>query len=199
MLLEVSDWLDCILKPQNLNCFKTFYFKVFDLYNKYHTCVLKTRWLHFILNFFERSCPWTSLPAKILDRTFRLVLFYIGYTPIYHALMLPFYILSIPFEFFLFQDNFVIKNFIYFWTIPPSLYSICYLCYFELALACLTFGDMCIKPVEIKWAVPYLIEKKYKKKYMDTSDQIRDAVLTFLIVFCLGFIYTVPFLPFLMI
>ena len=90
--VEFHDYLDCISKAHNLNCFKKFHLKVFDLYDKYQSYLSKTRWLVFSGNYFNRSSSRTSVPVKILELMSRLILLYIGCIPIYHARMLPFYI-----------------------------------------------------------------------------------------------------------
>merc|ERR1712034_41029 len=136
--------------------------------------------------------------AKILDLMFRLVFLYIGYFPIYHAQMIPFYILSFPFEFFFIQyHNFVIsgtKTFVLFWTIPVFFNFISYLLYFELAITKDNCRFMQIKPEKINQAVPYFIGKKNFP-----GDSVRIKFFQFLLMFVFGFINTLPLFPFMMI
>jgi hypothetical protein len=136
----------------------------------------------------------------ILNLTF----LYIGYFPIYYAEFLPFYILSFPFEFFLFQYNSVIfgiitKNFMYFWTIPSSLYFIFYLSYYQLQSSrenFREFRDTEIKHKEIKWAVVHFMAKKELTNYFCEAYCI---VMNFAFIFGLAFIYTFPLSSFMMI
>ena len=193
--IDFSDYLNFILKAQNLSRFKKFYFKIFDLYIKYGEYLLNLRWFRFVLNTIKEAsfCQFGC--------TF-LVSIYVVFFPVYHALMLPFYILSFPFEFFLFQNNFVFssvwiitKNFVSLWTIPCAFFFISYLSYFKLNLTIYkyAFGDLELKPHKIKWVVPYLIGKQH------LSYSKECIWLKFLTCFGLGLIYTLPFLPFLMI
>lgn len=195
--IDFSDFLDCILKAHNLNCVRTFYFRVFDLYDKYRKYLSKIRCWVFVLDIFHRDYPWASWPAKILDTMFRLVLLYIGYFPIYHALILPFYILSLPFEIFLFEYHFVIsgsitKNFMIFWTIPLLFNFLSYLLYFELAVTIDDCRLMQIKPEKINQAVPYFLGKKK----LSPGASIKIKIFQFLFMLVVGFIYALPFYPF---
>jgi hypothetical protein len=136
--VEFSDYLDFILEAHHLNYFKKyFYFKIFDLHYKYDAYTRKTRWWDYLQYIWKVVCPWTSFPAKILYEIFRLIPLYIIFIPLYFAKMLPFYILSFPFECFIFQSNFVIswvitKNYVWFWTLPSFFRFIDYVSYFEL-------------------------------------------------------------------
>jgi len=214
--LKFFDYLDFILEAHHLNCFKKyFYFKIFDLHRKYLDYISKTRWSGFVSNIYYRVCPWTSLPAKILYTIFRLISLYITYFPKYVAQMLPFYILSLPFEYFIFQSNFVIsgiitKNYVWLWTLPCFFNTIAYLSYFELKLLVTNailfsqqafFRDMQIKPQEIKWVVPYLRKKKQlgPNTLSHVLRKVVDHLIMLLIVFVIGFIYTFPFSPLMMI
>ena len=198
----VFDYLDSILKAaHDLNYFKTFYFKVFDLYDKYQEYLFNTRWCCFVFNVFDRGYPYDFSPAKILDPSFRVAFLYIGYFPIYHVQMLPFYIVSFPLKFFLFQYNSVIfgiisKNFVWFWILPCSFRYIAYLLYFQLQFFIEDFRDIELKPKEIKRALPYFIGKKYLP---GTSRQALFKIFQFLLIFSLGFIYTLPLFPFMII
>jgi hypothetical protein len=131
----------------------------------------------------------------------RLVFLYIGYFPIYHVQMLPFYIVSFPFKYFLFQYNSVIfgmitKNFVYFWTLPCSFRYIAYLLYFQLQFFIEDFRDIELKPDEIKRALPYFIGKR---NLPGASRLALIKMFQFLLLFILGFIYTLPFFPFMII
>jgi len=212
--LSLSDNLDCILKAQNSNCFQTFYFQVFDFLFKYQQCVHNSRWLNFILKFIWRCdfiyiCPCRSLPVKILCLIFRLPFLYIASFPLYHAKMIPLYILSFPFEFFLFQYNFIIsgmitKTFVCFWTLPSAFMCISEVLFFNLQNGVRIDGleshlkYQNIKPKKIQQAVPYFMEQKYLSEF-STSRQVLEMLLNFLLIFVFGFIYTIPFLPFMII
>ena len=90
---------------------------------------------------------------------------------------------------------------------------IAYLSYFELYVALyekilfaapgleFVWRDMQMKPQEIKWAVPYLRGKK--KLGPNTFCQVLRKLVTFLIelllIFVIGFLYTFPFSPLMMI
>lgn len=178
-IIEFSDYLDCILKAHNLNCFKKyFYFKVFDLHAQYVEYFCKTRWMLFVLTFFDGDLDlhlnsWAGGAVEFVILMFRLAFFYIGYFPIYHLQTLPFYILSIPAEFFLFQHNFEIygiitNNFVSFWTLACSFRFIFYLLYFKLVYYSINLFSSSlniqeIKPEKIKWAVQYFMEKQRDK------------------------------------
>jgi len=213
--VEFSDYLDFILEAHHLNYFKKYFcFKIFDFYKKYRDYISNTRWSVFVKNFnrhvdFDTVCLCTSLPAKVLYTIFHLIFVYITYFPIYYVEILPFYILSFPFGYFNFQSNFVIsgiitKNYVLFWTLPCFFSFIGYLSYFELYFIWDepgNFIDMQIKPQEIKWAVPYLRAKK--RLHLNTSFRVWHRVLTLLVdllvIFGLGFLYTFPLSPFMMI
>ena len=124
--------------------------------------------------------------------------------------MLPFYILSFPFECFIFQSNFVIswvitKNYVWFWALPSFFKFIDYVSYFELYSVVISdvfiFRDVKIKPQELKWAVPYLRRKK--KLGSNTFCQVLRKLVTILIellmIFGLGFLCTFPLSPLMMI
>lgn len=112
------------------------------------------------------------------------------------------FIFSIPFEFFLFQKNFeisriIINNFVSFWTLPCSLCCNFYLSYYLLHFSIHVCLDMEIKPEEFRWPLVYYMEKK---KLPGTSPWANTTkVFISLLIFCLGFIYTLPLSPFMMI
>merc|ERR1712034_223948 len=90
--IQFPDYLDCILEAHDLNSFSKISLKVFDFYHKYNQFVWKI---------------WDKIGLLFLPG-------------LYHALIFPFHILSIPFELFLFQNNFILfgifsKNLIFFW------------------------------------------------------------------------------------
>jgi len=201
--LELADNLDCVLEAHKSK-FKTFYFKIFDLYHKYTDYLFETRYVLFFIDFYFRDCPWTFLLAKKLYEVFRLAFLYFAYFPVYHAEFFPFYILSLPFEIILFQYDFffsaeiiIAKHFVCLWTIPCFVFFTFYLSYFELHFAMCVFGDMQIRPQKIKWIVPYLLGKKHLHNTF--FRQTWDKLVEFLIIFGLGFIYILPFFPFMMI
>jgi len=198
--IEFSHCLDCISKAQNSNCLQKIYFKVFDLYDKYREALYNSRWHTFVVNLFG-IFPYKCLPAEILYRILQFVWIYTGSFPVYHAMLIPFYVLSFPFEFYLFQHNFVFsgiitKYFVSFWTLPCFFHSIFYLSYYKLQYLSHSFRDAEIKPKKIKRAVPYFIGKQYLPG--GTYRQVVNTALTFLLLFFLGFIYTLPLSPFMM-
>jgi len=94
---------------------------------------------------------------------------------------------------------------VWFWTLPCFFKFIHYVSHFELYSV--LFGnvfiltDSQIKPQELKWAVPYLRGKK--KLGPNTFCQVLRKLVTILIqsliIFGLGFIFTFPFSPLMMI
>jgi len=202
-LIDIIDYLDSILEAHHLNCVKKgVYYKVFDLHSKYIHYLRKTRYGAFVWGFIKRDCPWTSLPAKILYQIFWSIILVTCYFPIYHAEMLPFYILSFPFGFFLFQYNsvslwIITQNYMYILTIPCSFRFISYLLYFKLQFAryyLKVFKDIQIKPQEIKWVIPYLRSKKEFHLIGNTFLQVLFVFMNFLIIFCIVFDETFPLL-----
>jgi len=202
---DIIDYLDSILEAHHLNCFqKCVYYKVLNFYNKYVHYLRKTRYGAFAWGFQKRVCPWTSFPARTLYGIFQRIIFFNSYFPVYHAEMLPFYILSIPFGFVLFQYNFVsrdwlnVKTYFYICTIPCIFRFISYLLYFKLQFArgyLKNYKTIEIKPQEIKWVMPYLrAEKKFYRQIGNTFRQVLFGFAIFLMIFLFGYAETFPLL-----
>jgi hypothetical protein len=196
--------LEWIWLAHDMNCLTKFYFKALTFDEKYITYLAKSRLWVFISEIFKRDCRWTFLPAKILYHISRFVFLCFCFSPIYYANMAPFYLLAIPFEYFLFQNNFILngiitKNFVVFWTLPASFGSFWYFLFFRDAI----FNDQ-------KW---FKIEPKSLEKAAEChwSRRMRrkghaDCCILFVILFgsvlyhfIVGFIYSLPFCPFMMI
>jgi len=199
--------LDCFLDANNLNCLKKFYFKVFYLRNKFDECIQQTRWGKFMIYFRDRESPWKSCPLKMLWILFSIILYFIGSFPLYHVTYFPFYILSLPFAFVSFQDNFIYdrmmtKPFILFWIIPSFFRSIDFLFYFKLYKSKMLNSEknntsMQTKPPELKWAVSYFMFKKPNRDACaGTCESCIDAFCAILVVafiFWVQFDYSYPF------
>jgi len=199
---ELYDYLECITEANKLNCFKKrVYYKTFDLYNKYVHYIRKTRWNVFVKNFCNAASvypwfPWKCVLPKILYMIFGFFVFIVGSFPAYHVEMLPFYILSFPFGFFLLQYNFVS-----FYIIPCSFRLISYFLYYKLQFAPRTlkmFKEIQIKPQEIEWLVPYVIAKRNFSLFSNTSRRkcLFLFILNCLIIFMFGFDFTFPLILF---
>merc|ERR1712034_295676 len=126
----------------------------------------------------------------------------------YHGEMIPFHILSFPIEFFLFQHNLffseiIAKNFVYFWTIPTSFYFM-FFWFYTTAITIKydkTRHHMQIKPQKISMPVNYLITTKHDPNFIWNSGCARTCflILIFLELFLVGFLFTLPFAPLMMI
>jgi len=219
------DFVDCILKAHNLNCFKKFYFKLFYLYDKYNELLLKTRWWVFVRKFRDKDCPQKSLSGKILYKIFHLSFFYISYCLLYHAQMLPFHILAFPFELsFFLQQNFVYsglitKYFMCFWTLPCFINFIRGVFLYDTLDVQISYSQISsrfsfgcwkdesshfavpIKPQEMKWPATYFIYKKHdqlREHGVDVCFKIVILLILVLQMFCDGFLYSIPLSPFMM-
>jgi len=204
--IEFLNYLDCVLEAHELNCLKKFYFKCFDWNFKYANIFNQSRWKVFVMDIFNRDCPWTLFPAKIFYQIPRFAFYYIGSFPLYHAEMFPFYLLSFPVLFFLFQHNLVFseiiaKNFVYFWTIPTSFIFMFFWFYSKVYIIILDKDRhlIQIKPQEISMPVTYLIRTKHDEKFLPPCGRTLLLMIVFLELFFLGFINTLPFAPFMMI
>jgi len=198
--------LDCFLDANNLNCFQKVYFKVFYLYNKFEECIKQTRWSKFMIHIRKTESPWQFWPVKMLWKLLVFIPFYIGYFPLYHFHCLPFYIMSLPFAFVFFQNNFmyseiITKQFIFFWTIPSFFRSIFYLFYFKLYISIILNSEeihntsIQTKPSELKWALFYFMSKKPNR---DAWIEALFAILGLFEIFVFQFLFSLPFSPFMM-
>lgn len=128
--------------------------------------------------------------------------------------MIPFYILSIPFGYFLLEEDtsnvvyyftIITKYFVYFCTIPSGLHLIFSLVYYRLE----SFlhdappsenGEperIQIKPQEISWPITYyFISKTILKKY---KVPFFFNFRIFFVIFFTGLYYSLPFSYFMMI
>jgi hypothetical protein len=154
--IQFPDYLDCILEAHDLNSFSKISLKVFDFYHKYNQFVWKI---------------WDKIGLLFLPG-------------LYHALIFPFHILSIPFELFLFQNNFILfgifsKNLIFFWILPYMFYFI-FTTYFASVMDSEN-NYIIIEPLETMWAVPYLLQRK------KASANEFDLHTTLFVMFLAGF------------
>jgi len=208
------EYLDCVLHACQLNCFQKIYFKIWDISFKYE----KFFWipclplLNYIKDYIKES--HTEGCKQFCYAVILKVVQYIFHFFIYHAQMIPFYILSIPFGYFLLEEDtsnvvyyftIITKYFVYFCTIPSGLHLIFSLVYYRLE----SFlhdappsenGEperIQIKPQEISWPVTCLLMQKYK----DDSLCYKAYFFGFMFValFWMGFYYSLPLSYFMMI
>jgi len=205
--MKFDDHLQCIWEAYKVTYFTKFYFKLVNWDDKYIMYLYKSRLWGFILEIVLRDCPWTFFPAVILYYIFCFAFLCFCYFPIYHAKMAPFYLLSIPFEYFLFQNNVVFnviitKTFIYFWILPASLSSFWYYLWNTLFPEIGATGIQ-IQPDYLKKAVIYQHLKgtggKQYRHYITCSERWAIFWVSVLYHFVFGFIYSLPFSPFMMI
>jgi len=190
--MSFDEYLECIWEAHNSNCFKKFDFKLLDLWAKYLKYIRQSRFRGFLDHIMRKDCPWFL----------KLVFLFFAYFPIYYSEMAPFFLLSIPFEYFLFQHNCVFyglitKNFVYFWTLPSTFFSIWW-SFHNRQLDILQRNVLAIQPDEFNCAVISRFIIRDMSYHMDSSRWIY-LILYILISFILGFVYSLPFSPFMMI
>jgi hypothetical protein len=206
--INFPDDLDCILRAHNLTGFSKIYFTIFDFYYKYNQFVWQTwhdidqsflKALDDCFNYVHSAFPSCLVVfIFVLGLLIRLFFHIFQFILFYHGLMVPFHLLAIPFDFFLFKNNFnlfgiISKNFIYFWIFPYIFYSIFSTCYSRVMES--RQNTTQIKPVETMWVVKYLLQRK-KTSEMYQSEF--DLGLILFIMFFAGFLCSLPFLPLLM-
>jgi len=149
--------LDCILKAHNLTGFSKIYFNVFDFYRKYRQIIWK---------------PCTALKkldTMTMSVRFILVLaLLLPFVLLYHATIFPFHILSIPFEFFLWEKNLMLfpvnmfsENFMNFWILPYYFSIIFSICFAKIFVILFDDNITKIEPLKTMWAVKYLVRRKH--------------------------------------
>jgi len=197
--------LQCIWLAYDANCFTKLFFKAVNLDDKYITCLYKSRLGVFILEILGKKCPLTMF--TFLYHIFRFAFLCFCFFPIYHAKMAPFYLLSIPFEYSLFQHQNVIlngiitKHFVYFWTLPASFGSFWYFLRVILVHENYRFQ---IQPDYLRQTVQYQYTWKgigctQERIHIEKWEYVVYFFCSALYHFLFGFIYSLPFSPFMMI